>query len=332
MSRLDLFGACAKLDRALLHLSEIGDHFQALNIVGSRYVTEAVEEQHPDPQGVRHLFRIGPLVRPTPEFGTVVGDYIQNLRAALDYLAWEMVRNGSDPPGRDGGLSVLFPIYRRMWAKRGRNNFRAQVPRRLPGVPREQLVYVRSFQPYHKRRPKWQLGALADLSNRDKHRVLTPVHSFASRFTRRHLSASTGPIHRWRRLVEFGQPVDERTPFVEAVVDPGAEVLLMTGVASKIVFESRPGRDHVDTDLLDIGSVVASVVGGAAKRWGDEAHAAYCAAWTATATYALRTGIPNPARVEAIVRAVMQGVEGDLYPESMLFLGTLLGTEQHPNE
>jgi hypothetical protein len=225
-SRLDLRGACAKLVRALTHLQALGDEFESMARRASGNLTVAPEERQAHPQGSRHLFRLGSLIRPSDNVGPIVGDYIQNLRSALDHLAWEMVGKGDDPAPRRPTL-VQFPIYSRAWSpndvRRGAHTFRGRVDQNLPGVPEPQRRLVRRHQPFHA--GQWQLGSLAELSNQDKHRILTPIHLFATDLRRRHFRPTAGRVVRWRRLLTEAQPVNEDTPFLDVIVDdPAARV------------------------------------------------------------------------------------------------------------
>jgi hypothetical protein len=170
--RLDLRGSIGKLERALLHLNELGDEMAALGGMARGNLTLANEEVHSHSRGFLHLFRVGDIFRPSPRVPLVVGDYIQNLRSALDHLAWELVRKGSEwPPSKP--RAVQFPIYSVGTSKdKDMRTFSSRVALELPGTSDEQRAIINSYQPYH--RGKWHLYTLANFSNQDKHRVITP--------------------------------------------------------------------------------------------------------------------------------------------------------------
>jgi hypothetical protein len=283
--KLDLSSACMKLDRALVHLTQLGDLMEAMGREAAANLSVADEEVEPRDLGFRHIFRPGRLIYPSPDTGLVVGDYVQNLRSTLDHLAWEMVRCGTQP--RHNPRLVQFPIYTvGRSAKRNRHTFATRVEFNLPGVRLEQRAFVEQYQPYH--RGKWHLGALAELSNNDKHRVITPVFLLAGSLTRRHLQVTVGRIVRWRRLVPEGGRVDGQTPYLEVVVDsPDAEVIMLSTLRTVVAFPERPGRHRSVAGLREIGEKVAEIVGGCAWNWGRREDSLFCGSWAQRARVAL---------------------------------------------
>jgi len=217
--------------------------------------------------------------------GPIVGDYVQNLRSALDHLAWEMVQKGD---GRDHNPNLVqFPIYsigrsRRTGSRRLRT-FENQIEKNLPGVSREQKALARRHQPYH--RGQWQLATLAALSNQDKHRVITPTLLFISPdIKQHHLEPTSGRILEWRVLLPDGEPVKETTPFLEVIVDdPEARVEMYATVTTQVTFEEERGRYHRPRALREIGEKAAQIVGEAATRWGNPDDAEVCRRWPVTA-------------------------------------------------
>lgn len=277
---LDLTSSCRKLVRALFHLNELGDEFDAMSQVASRSLTLTDEENYPHPLGSRHLFRIGQLVQPPVMIGAILGDYIQNLRSALDHLAWEMVQQGAG--NNYNPNTVQFPIYSVGRSANKRRTFATEVGRNLPGVSRNQIAFVRKYQPYH--RGKWHLATLAELSNHDKHRTITPVHLFGTRVSRKHFRPTKGNIISWKVLLPEGRPVNERTPFLEVIVsEPDAKVEMYVTLTTPVAFEERPGRYHRLRALEEAGEEVAEIVGEAATRWGNSDDTKVCSRWPITA-------------------------------------------------
>jgi hypothetical protein len=74
----------------------------------------------------------------------VVGDALYNFRAALEYLAWHLVRAGTEPKPRYP-KSVQFPI------SANGEDFAKSIKTRLPGVKPAHLTIVERYQPYHPR-------------------------------------------------------------------------------------------------------------------------------------------------------------------------------------
>jgi hypothetical protein len=287
--RLNLSGSCGKLERALRYLNELGDGLAIYSRMNSGKLSLADEEVHPHPDGVRHVLRMGKLAAPSPGLGLIVGDYVQNLRAALDHLAFEMVRRGSKW-SRAVERVVQFPIYSIGNSRKPRNKgpltFANQVGKKVPGIPTDQRALIDRYQPYH--RGKWHLATLAELSNQDKHRVITPVALFATNLQRRHLGVTKGTILDWNILLPEGRPVNQRTPLFEVIGSaPDAQVEMYTDLTTHVAFRERPGRYHRPRALEEIGEVVAEIVGESARRWGKSWDAECGLGWAARGRKAL---------------------------------------------
>src|SRR5213592_4917234 len=97
----------------------------------------------------------------------MLGDYVQNLRAALDYLVGAMRPDG---PSRNS----QFPIV--LKRPKGPHGFKKRCCVYLHHVPDEAVQLIHWMQPYH--RPRWEgtfrnaLAALEVLWNVSKHRTL----------------------------------------------------------------------------------------------------------------------------------------------------------------
>jgi len=72
----------------------------------------------------------------------MLGDAVYNLRACLNYLAWDAIRVGSEPNPKHP-LSVEFPIFIE------RDKFYHAVKSRLPGISDKLLAVIERHQPYH---------------------------------------------------------------------------------------------------------------------------------------------------------------------------------------
>lgn len=110
-------------------------------------------------------------------FAARFGDAIYNYRCALDHIAWQLVKHGSEPdPAED--RRVQFPIYSTQ------QDFRRNRASRLPGVdPRGPVDFIEARHGYvGGKATNETLLTLARLSNDDKHRSLhlmftTPSHA-----------------------------------------------------------------------------------------------------------------------------------------------------------
>jgi len=93
----------------------------------------------------------------------ILGDFLQNLRSALDYLVWELVLAAKNTPGKDN----MFPICSTL----DRFNDAAFRRGRLGGVPDVAKTVIECLQPYNRGDfEKSILWVLDDLCNINKHR------------------------------------------------------------------------------------------------------------------------------------------------------------------
>jgi hypothetical protein len=114
------------------------------------------------------MVRIENLPTIRTDLGLALGDVIQNFRAALDHLAWGLVKIGTKPrPSYPEG--VYFPIAK------SRVRFDRKIDEWLPGVPDEHRAITRRYQPYRRGDGPKAIRWLVRLSNTDKHRVLIPA-------------------------------------------------------------------------------------------------------------------------------------------------------------
>jgi hypothetical protein len=125
-------------------------------------------ETEPTRKGAIGTVSISSLPRLRDDCGLAVGDVIQNFRAALDHLAWDLVRIGTDPRPKDP-KGVQFPMATNF------GSFRSQLPRRLPGVPAGQRAIIREYQPYRRGIGPTAIRRLRNFSDSDKHRLFIPT-------------------------------------------------------------------------------------------------------------------------------------------------------------
>lgn len=109
-----------------------------------------------------------------PTWGLLVGDVANNLRSALDHVAWALVTRGRTPPSmlkKGAQKKVYFPIAQT------RKGFNGSLATNLPGVRRADIARVRKYQPYHHgTRGRWfSWLVLTEINTADKHRSIAPV-------------------------------------------------------------------------------------------------------------------------------------------------------------
>ena len=173
----DLSGVWAKIDRAKIHRDAIDTHVGEYFSVDVHRPTMMAEL---DSDSGYHVFRIRHATDLTEflrETSLILGDAIQNLRASLDHLTFQLAdwhTGGKVTKPR----SVQFPI------DDGDDLFRVNAKRWLTELHPNHVAQIESLQPYRGlagRPDRWsgayvhQLALLRDLNDRDKHRLLTVI-------------------------------------------------------------------------------------------------------------------------------------------------------------
>jgi hypothetical protein len=106
--------------------------------------------------------------KPVPaEIPLVVGDVIQNLRSALDQVAYQLYLKGGDSHRRASRVSFqIFDSFK---------EYQQEKLKKLPGVRAAAVAKIDAIQPY--KGGNDVLWALNKLNNIDKHRLLLTVGS-----------------------------------------------------------------------------------------------------------------------------------------------------------
>lgn len=99
-------------------------------------------------------------------FGLIVGDYVHNLRSALDHLVWQLVTVANKRKPKNRG-EVYFPVGTSF------QHFIGQPP--LSHLTWEQVSVIEGFQSYRTGDGPAPLRDLHALWNTDKHRLVTPI-------------------------------------------------------------------------------------------------------------------------------------------------------------
>jgi hypothetical protein len=106
-----------------------------------------------------------------PIIGSLLGEFLYNLRSGLDQLAWQI----ATPVARkDFPTTLSFPIFERVSSSQDRKNYR----RALDWFPDPIQKEIDALQPYKRLgafqdHPLWQLNKLCNI---DKHSVI-PINS-----------------------------------------------------------------------------------------------------------------------------------------------------------
>jgi hypothetical protein len=151
-----LDGAFARVKRAGEHVSELKSLVQAF---GRAYHDAILVEAKPEYPGIFNFYPPTPFRIPE-SISIVAGEICYNLRAALDYLIYELARFDS------GAIqnNTQFPIEDR------KKDFDKIVSYRLKGLNPGHITAIESLQPYSG--CDWT-ARVKEISNPDKHRGLT---------------------------------------------------------------------------------------------------------------------------------------------------------------
>lgn len=217
-----LEGIWGKLARANYHLVTLNGESSAYL---SRQPYRISHER--EAEGTEHVFRAYITEPLPPVLSPLIGDCVQNMRNALDHLAWQLViASGVAQPRRGTG----FPISKDAAAFHDARN---QIREMSPAI----RAAIERVQPYQRgdidRDPLWVLNELARV---DRHRtlhVVTSTHE-STRFS-------------WGRRDEHGVFSVAPVPFVERMYDQitfgpfedGAEIAR---------FVLRPAQPEMDVE------------------------------------------------------------------------------------
>lgn len=171
-------------DEIRLKLARAEEHLQSvMQTVGSLESAQCEMIPEESPQHKNYgVLRINLTPKPPAALSAVIGDFLFNVRSALDHLVWQLViANGGTP-----GTSNMFPIAP------DPKNFRDEEKRqRLRGVAPEAQALIEQMQPYHTGNEALQI--LSRLHNIDKHQTLH-ITTAVARHTAVEWSDVEGPV------------------------------------------------------------------------------------------------------------------------------------------
>ena len=136
-----------KIARAKKHLNEV--EAELWNYSG-RHPYEAVRDRKSQKNpNIRH-FRLRLTEHPDPMLAVIIGDFLFNVRSALDHLAVALAP-------RKWRYDASFPIELvNPWKESGADADSPDVPQRrrrfetaLRGMPEEAVAFIKSIQPYN---------------------------------------------------------------------------------------------------------------------------------------------------------------------------------------
>jgi hypothetical protein len=159
-----------KVDRAYKHLIDL--QFEDWRFRGRPYPYEIFSEDNAQTGKRTYYLRMRRQI--PPEFSALIGDIAQNLRSALDHLAWHLVKNSPVVP-KASDRDIYFPIFETA------REYRSGKMRKIKGMTDAAIRAIDAVQPYY--RPDITPGigngaslfALHAINIQDKHCLLIPV-------------------------------------------------------------------------------------------------------------------------------------------------------------
>lgn len=235
-----LDGARAKLARGIEHAHELKAAFAEADAIP--VVTEFVAEEQ-----VVHV-KLGKIPAPAQRWSLLAGDTVQNFRAALDYLAWELAKWNLHAQGadREPFRKTSFPIY-----DDPAKLVKDWIPRAGKDIADRHRTMCQALQPYQnwdvtlgspKVAATWRIGwsgkwhpldRLHKLANDDKHRTLGIITTAV-------MGGSVGPVH------GVNCEVGGRNWLLEALTHP-----LKEGATWMIVEVSNYGASEPEVHVHD---------------------------------------------------------------------------------
>jgi hypothetical protein len=215
-------GVDAKIQRAKRHLAVIKREARAYKESNPEFVEAKLDPNIP---GYRLYAKIRP---PSTGLSVKMGDFLFDLRSALDHLARGLVETEGNTPVDLGSPRTMFPVF--------------DQPKKLivsGGIDPNALAIIERLQPY--KRPDWwlaELWILHELHNIDKHRTLHfPTAAWVSQGTqvalvepgpRRHVAVILGRVESGTELghIQVFPPAPTPDPKVEVYGEFTVEVFM----------------------------------------------------------------------------------------------------------
>lgn len=159
-----------KVDRAYKHIIDLQAEIIVFRLEGNSYEIFSKDNL----QTGERTFYVRFLKGIPLQISALIGDVVQNLRSALDHLAWHLVQSSPVIP-KARKADIYFPIYEMA------SEYRADKMRKIQGMTDAAIQAIDAIEPYY--RPDVLPGIghgvalfwIHVLNKLDKHRLLIPV-------------------------------------------------------------------------------------------------------------------------------------------------------------
>lgn len=247
-----------RLASARLKLKRAVEHLEALDREVRGFADAEIERiwAERDPADTSPIQTVWLAMEPPPfkptaqfrrelphRFGVILGDFVGNLRAALDHAV-----NGIAEA--NAGDSTKFPIVR------VEANYPDTAKGDLKGVPASIKKLIEGMQPYHGHARGDRLALLANLSNIDKHRVLYPARALVYNGAWNHPPGVTEAEHKFRDEGVLGDVAEIHITFA----GPDRTPNVVGGAPYQLAFSDPNGNDHsIVATRVDLGVLLDEV-------------------------------------------------------------------------
>jgi hypothetical protein len=231
------------LDGPRLKIKRAGEHLKTVDKLVAKYSASkpyrlVVDE---DCEQSCWIVRLDSLVGPPIIIGIRLGEFVYQLRSALDHVAYELARLTTRVPDSQ----LQFPIYKE-----------PPIPStRVEGIPSEALIEIESLQPYHRTHgfqddPLWVLNKLRRV---DMHRVLTPV--FASLTIPKLARVASwvrprGPFNKGDEIARLPRHIDFKKDFEETATFQVLLAVRQADIGDLPIGQLHTIYDHVRDGII----------------------------------------------------------------------------------
>lgn len=159
-----------KVERAAHHLEELEQQIRRIESAPFK-LAKTKDSSNGDRVWVMETTAIAEHLLGVSMYGVIIGDFVHNLRSALDHAVWKL----ANPPSKANAFPVCFSESGSGESFYGTANEAGLGVRRLRNVPNPAFDFVADVQPYNRLKDRDPLWELNEMWNEDKHRTLLVV-------------------------------------------------------------------------------------------------------------------------------------------------------------
>lgn len=239
------------LDDALLKVHRAKVHIGSLKRGINGFIKREPYTTSMEYDSERQIYELSVWATEEPPitWGLIVGDIVTNLRASLDYIAWQLSLISGIPRTEQDERSITFPIF-------GDTPPASKVfISATRSIATNARKVIEGFQPYYggDSSPNFLLSILNNLARLDKHRILIPVfHQSVVTLTKNEVAFGSrfkqGSVLTLSKRAFDSMPKDQLDPKITVEIaiqdieglSTGFDVLLLDDIHDFIRYEIIP--------------------------------------------------------------------------------------------